>query len=188
MDTYSLLYDTDIEIIDEYCNSNSHHAANALVRKYRSFVYLTALRYLKDEYDADDISQEVFIKALNNLHKFKRNSSLKTWLYRITVNTSKNHLRKNKVKNLFSSISTNENLELLNDTFENPDKKIENEEFNQKFLLALSKLPEKQREVFALKYFEELTYDEISSMLNKSVGGLKANYHHAVKKLMEMMK
>jgi RNA polymerase sigma-70 factor (ECF subfamily) len=101
LDSLALALENDNQIISEYVSGNKDIAATAFVRKYQKFVYSVALRYIKDEDDAYDVSQDVFIKALNNLHKFRQESSIKTWLYKITANTSKTHLRKKKLMTFF---------------------------------------------------------------------------------------
>lgn len=182
MEYYSLLYETDQEIINEYCVSKSNRAANALIRKYSSFVFFTALRYVQNEQDAQDISQDVFIKVLSKLHTFKNESSLKTWIYSITANQSKNSLRKKKIMS-FLRIDKEVSFDIEDKYQSNPLHKLENDEHNEILIKELSQLPEKQREVFSLRYFEDLSYLEISKLLGTSVGGLKANYFHAIKKL-----
>lgn len=187
MNEFALLLENDQEIIEEYAENGSERAANSLVRKYRNFVYSTALRYLQDHEDADDCAQEVFIKALKGLKKFRKDSNLKTWLYRITVNNSINHIRKKKIFSIFSKDQVDDNID-FRDSQLNPEENMMISEFMSKFYNALSNLPEKQRETFALKYFDELKYEEISKMLGTSVGGLKANYYQAVKKLAAILK
>ncbi len=182
MSSAVLILDNDNEILEEYSAGNTELAATSFVRKYQNFVFSIALRYLHSFDDAEDAAQETFIKALKSLHKFKANSSLKTWLYRITINVCNNMTRKKKVMSLFKS-SSNEDFFDIADRDLNPEEKMESREFEDNFLKALNKLPEKQRETFALRYFEELTYEEISNMLGTSVGGLKANYYQATKKL-----
>jgi len=187
MNVINLIYETDAEIISAYKETGSNIAANAFVRKYQSFVFATAMRYVQNRMDADDISQEVFIKALSGLKTFRNESSIKTWLYIITSNYCKNHLRKKRWLSFFSPGS--EEVEfILPDSNVLQDQKLQNEEFNKKFLLELSKLPEKQRETFALRYFDEFSYEEISNILGTSVGGLKANYFHAIQKLSKVLK
>lgn len=175
----------DREIIEGFSKGSTEKASTAFVRKYQSFVYSSALRYLKDYDDADDAAQEVFIKALANIHKFKGSSSLKTWLYRITVNHCITVIRKKSVKKVFSIFSKDEDNRVIDlpDANPTPEKKLEAAELNEKLITALGMLPEKQRETFSLRYFDELSYEEISDMLGTSVGGLKANYFHAVKKI-----
>lgn len=188
MELTKLLYDTDAEIIEEYCNSMSNRAANAFVRKYSSFVYYTAFRYLKNDEDTEDITQEVFIKALSKLHTFNRKSNIKTWLYSITVNHCKNFLRKKKVKK-FLRLDSDENYYEFEDKFtSNPYELLVEDEESKLFMKHIGKLPEKQREVFVLRHFEELPYKEISKITGKSEGGLKSNYYHAVRKISDSIK
>lgn len=182
MSNLALTYNTDAEIIKDYCETSSDRAATAFVRKYQNFVYSTAFRYLQSHDDADDAAQEAFIRALNNLHKFKAESGVKTWLYRITVNVCLNLQRKKKVRSIFKIFDDKDPRDIPLEKHL-PDRDIQIKEFEDRFLEALSELPKKQRETFALRYFDEMTYDEISNLLGTSVGGLKANYHQAVKKL-----
>lgn len=189
MDSLALALENDNQIISEYISGNRDIAATAFVRKYQKFVYSVALRYIKDEDDAYDVSQDVFIKALNNLHKFRQESSIKTWLYKITANTSKSHLRKKKLMTFFKLNDRDEvDLENLQISYDMPSNRIEDEEFENNFLKLLNKLPDKQRETFALRYFDNLSYEEISNLLGTSIGGLKANYYQAVKKLTNILK
>ena len=182
MGLISLLYDTDQEIVNEYCESKSEKAANALIRKYSAFVYFTALRYVQNELDAEDISQDVFVKVLSKLHTFKNESNLKTWIYSITSNQCKNYLRKKKLR-IFLRIDKELSFDIEDKYQSNPHQRVESLEGNELLLHELSKLPEKQREVFSLRYIDDLSYNEISKLLGTSIGGLKANYFHAVKKL-----
>lgn len=180
------------ELVDEIVYRNNDRAINQFVRSYQAFVIHTALRYLKNYDDADDVAQEVFIKALNSLPKFKKQSSLKTWLYKITVNMCQNELRKKKFMSLFSLKKNNDDSD--DDFFDvssnepHPDSILEFKETEAIFVKAYNRLPEKQRETFILRYFEEMPYEEISKLLGTSVGGLKANYFQAVKKITEELK
>src|SRR6056297_593306 len=101
LDASVLILAKDTEIISEYLEGDRERGATAFVRKYQNFVFATALRYLKSYDDAEDAAQEAMIKALQNLNKFKGKSSLKTWLYRITVNVSLNLNRKKKILSIF---------------------------------------------------------------------------------------
>ena len=183
----ALSLEIDADLVREYVETKSDRAANEIVRKYRKFVFAAALRFVEDYDDADDVAQEVFIKALNSISKFKGGSSIKTWLYRITVNMSINFKRKKRFMSIFSLNGDESDIEMPSENIL-PDKSLENKEFESNFIILLSKLPEKQRETFALRYFDELPYEEISQMIGTSVGGLKANYHQAVKKLSVLLK
>lgn len=172
----------DSYYIKEYIENKSEFAAGELVRKYQKFVYLTILRVVENSEEAKDLSQEVFIKAFESLPKFRGESSLKTWLYRIAFNMATNSLRKRKLKNFFS-LSKDERFEEIKEDSPNPEEHFTNIELEKHFMKALSKLPLKQRETFALRYFEDMPYNEISELLGVTTGALKANYFHAVKKL-----
>lgn len=185
---YSLTYalNTDQEIIQEYCSGDSNRAATLFVRKHQKFVYSAALRYLRSHDDADDAAQEVFIRALKNLKNFRGDSSIQTWLYRITLNVCTSIARKRKFVSFFTHDDGSE-IELESDSA-TPQQQFENKDFEKHFEKMLRQLPEKQRETFALRYFDELSYEEISKMLGTSVGGLKANYFQAVQKLAKLLK
>lgn len=170
----------DQAILSRFREGDANAAANEFVRTYQRFVYATASRYLRSDEDAYDASQEVFIRALKNIHKFRGESSLSTWLYRITINVCSSMKRKQKLRSVFSL----EDIEPHAHSHETaPDQMVQDNEFNDRLHAMLQQLPEKQRETFVLRYFHELSYEEISQMLGTSVGGLKANYCQAVKKL-----
>ncbi len=175
----------DEEILYALKIGNYDEAVTAFVREYQNFVLNVASRYLKSAEDAEDVSQEVFIKAIDSLRTFRGDSSMKTWLYRITKNYCLNYIRKQKVRQIFSffsDIAEDKNAS-YKDLNELPDGIMQNNELEIKFLNAVNKLPEKQRETFALRFFDDLPYNEISALMGTSVGGLKANYYQAVKKL-----
>lgn len=180
----------DLEYIKEYIETRSEQAAYNIVQKYRKFVYLTVLQKVTNSEDAKDITQEIFIKVLNSLHKFSGKSSFKTWLYRVAVNEAINFLRKKKIKHFLSlSSGNNEESEFdMPDSTPNPEKNYENMQLMKRLMDALKKLPPKQKEVFMYRYFEEMSYDEISEITNVSVGALKASYFHSIRKLSELLK
>lgn len=188
MSDWVLKLEIDREILQQFAEGNVEQAALRLVKTYKNFVYLIAYRYLKNHDDAEDITQEVFIKALEKLKSFRLESTIKTWLYRITVNYSKNFLRKRALYSFFSIDRANDD----DDGFDVPDSTeptgIEYKELEEKFLQTVANLPEKQREVFSLRYFDKLSFNEISKLLGTSVGGLKANYFHAIRKIADEMK
>lgn len=188
MSDWVLKLEVDKEILQQFAEGNVEQAALRLVKTYKNFVYLIAYRYLKNHDDAEDITQEVFIKALEKLKGFRLESTIKTWLYRITVNYSKNFLRKKALYSFFSIDKANED----DEGFDIPDSTestgIEYKELEEKFLQTVANLPEKQREVFSLRYFDKLSFNEISELLGTSVGGLKANYFHAIRKIADEMK
>jgi RNA polymerase sigma-70 factor (ECF subfamily) len=135
--------------------------------------------------EADDIAQETFVKAYLALGDFRGDASFFTWLYRIAVNLSLNSIRKQQVLGYLRQS------EIVNRIFpadENPQKDLELKETQTLLDKAIAELPEKQRAVFVMRYHDEMTYEEISRVLKTSVGGLKANYFHALRKVQEFMK
>jgi RNA polymerase sigma-70 factor (ECF subfamily) len=160
----------------------THEAMSILMSNYKRFVHSTAMRYLKDDEDAKDVTQDVFIKAYNSLDYFRGDSKIQTWLYAITRNLCLNALDKKKRKGNVIHLET---LEVLYD--ERSDRLVNESEFSKFFKECMSILPEKQRETFILRHVEELTYEEISEMLGTSIGGLKANYYQAVQKLSQYL-
>ena len=171
---------TDQDLLALFRQEGSKTAAfNELVRKYQQKVYWMVRKMVIDHDDANDVTQEVFIKAWNGVDSFRGESQLYTWLYRIASNESINFLNKKKRKLQVPLEDVERELE---DKLES-DPLIDGDEIQLKLQKAILKLPEKQRLVFNLKYFEELPYDEISEITGTSVGALKASYHWAVKKI-----
>jgi len=174
----------DKDLIEKFL-AGDESAFNELAKKYFDKIYWHALRMLGDPNEADDAVQEVLITMFEKLKDFKFNSEFSTWIYRITHNKCLNRIRKNKIKNFFSfddevEVSTNEETMIV----ENIDYKTE----MKNVLNFLKELPIKQREAFIMRTFDELSYEEISKITGKSVGTLKANYFHALKKLKEKIK
>lgn len=172
----------DFELIKEYLKNRNELVANILMRRHKNFVYAIAYRYMNDYDEAQEITQETFINVFRSLEKFNGKSKFRTWLYRITVNNALSQKRKKVFSKIYVRDDSNEYYEIQSDS---PDglQEIENENFKIEFEKAMKKLPTKQRETFALRYFEKMSYEEISEILGTSVGGLKANYFQAVQKL-----
>jgi RNA polymerase sigma factor (sigma-70 family) len=146
---------------------------------YQRRVYGVIRKMVIIHEDADDITQNTFVKAFKNINNFHGNSSLFTWLYRIATNESLNFLQKKK-KRFFFSVDDHE-AAMAN--YLDHSGMITGEEIEKKLQKALLKLPDKQRLVFNLRYFEDLGYEEISHITGTSIGALKASYHHAAKKI-----
>ena len=172
---------SDAELVQLF-QKGDESSFNHLVLRYKEKVYWVARRFVSDHDGADDVTQEVFFKAYQSLKDFRGESSLYTWLYRITVNIALNSLRKQKVREFFR---IDEMFEIADTSNASPDELVEKEEERNLIEEAISKLPEKQKAVFVLRYYEELPYEDISKILKTSVGGLKANYFHAVRKIQE---
>ncbi|MFS0491015.1 RNA polymerase sigma factor [Leadbetterella byssophila] len=176
----------DDAIIELLENPESHEKAFRLIlSSYKEKIYYHIRKIVVDHDDADDVTQETFIKIWRNLDKFRGDSKLYTWLYRIATNEALTFLQK-KRKDMSVSIDDNE---MLVATLESPqsDTYLSGDEIQIKLQKALLELTDKQRVVFNLKYFENLKYEEIAEITDTSVGGLKATYHFAVKKIEEFL-
>lgn len=159
-------------------------AFKLILKEYKERLYYLIRKIVIDHDDTDDILQEVFIKIWRNLDKFRGDSGLYTWLYRIATNEALTFLRRRKDA---QNISMDENPELLRYLEAGNTSLISGDEISLKLQKAVLQLPEKQRVVFNLKYFEHLSYEEISEITETSVGGLKANYHSAKKKIEDIL-
>lgn len=174
----------DKQLLELYRTGQAEQIFNEMVRRYHSRIYWVARRMVKSHEDADDIAQEVFVRAYAALKDFRGDANIYTWLYRITVNLSINHLRKQKVRKL---VDISDYLNFLSKDADQ-DRGMMHDENITLIERAIQTLPEKQRAVFIMRYYDEMPYEQISSILGTSVGGLKANYHHAVKKIAAFVK
>jgi RNA polymerase sigma-70 factor (ECF subfamily) len=170
---------SDADLVADF-QSGNEAAFNAIVQRYQEKVYWVARRIVGNHDGADDVVQEVFVKAYQALRGFRGESSIYTWLYRITVNLALNATRKQKLRDFFR---IDELFELSGEDSERPDRLVERQEQRNLIEEAMATLPEKQKAVFILRYYDELPYEEIAKILKTTVGGLKANYFHAVKKI-----
>lgn len=176
---------SDSEILAKFSNpATRNFAFNQLVKTYQQKIYWHIRKMVIDHDDADDLTQETFIKTWKGLDNFKGESQLFTWLYRIATNESLNHLAKKK-RRFFVPI--NDISEELSNKLEDSDM-VSGDEVQMKLQKALLTLPDKQRLVFNMKYYDDLKYEEISAITGTSVGALKASYHLAVKKVEEHLK
>lgn len=149
------------------------------MRKYQQKVYYHIRRMVIDHDDANDLVQTTFIKAWKGLENFREDSQVFTWLYRIATNECLTHLN-NKKKRFFIPIADVEH-ELKSKLDSEPALKAN--QLEMKLQKAILSLPEKQRTVFNLRYYDEMKYEDMSEVLGTSVGALKASYHHAVQKI-----
>ncbi len=171
---------TDNELLTLFRKEDSrNYAFNLLVRQYQRRLYSFVRRMITDHDEAQDVLQNTFIKAWNGLDKFREDSKLYSWLYRIAHNECLNHLRSAK-RGLFTSDPTA--VERLTTTVDSSEH-FSGDMIQKKLQRALMRLPDKQRAVFTMKYFDELKYEEISTITGTSVGALKSSYHIAVKKI-----
>lgn len=178
---------SDLELVKDF-QAGKVEAFNELVRRYQQKVYWIARRMVGDHDETDDITQEVFVKVYKKIKDFRSDSSFYTWIYRITTNTAINVLRQRKIVNLVRLDEAFPALSLMSDDSLDPTKKLENKENQSLLEEAVSKLPAKQKKVFVLRYFEEMPYEDISKILKITVGGLKANYFHALKNIQKYVK
>lgn len=175
---------SDEELLSMFRNSETrHYAFNLLAGKYREKIYYFVRRIVVDHDDADDVVQNVFMKVWKNLDSFREDSRFFTWLYRITVNEALSFNKSKKMRLFFSLTSPEASmLRSLED-----DRYFEGTEIEKKLQKAIIKLPEKQRVVFNLRYYDEIPYEQMSEILGTSVGALKASYHFALKKVEESL-
>jgi len=174
----------DHELLEKILDPESrNYGFNLLVRKYQERIYWIIRKMVIDHDDANDVTQEVFIKVWKNLDKFRAEAQIFTWVYRIATNECLNFLNK-KRKRFFVAWADVET-ELLKKM--DNSQYIEGDEIQLKLQKALLKLPDKQRLVFNLKYYEDLKYSQIADITKTSIGALKASYHHAVKKIEEIL-
>lgn len=170
----------DKELLYQFKNESTREAAyTRIIKKYQEKLYWHIRRMVVDHEDANDVLQNMFIKVWKNLDNFREDSQLYTWLYRIATNESLTFLGQQKRRST-ASISDEES------TLSNKlvaDKDFDANKLEWKLQLAIQQLPEKQKAVFNLRYFEEMPYEEMSRVLETSEGALKASYHHAVKKI-----
>ncbi len=174
----------DITLIQQFKQSDlKEKAFTAIVKKYQEKLYWHIRRLVITHDDANDVMQNLFIKVWNGLNNFREDSKLYTWLYRIATNECLTFLDKQKKKSVIDITE-------IEDSLSNKIKAENNFNANQlewKLQLAIQQLPEKQRAVFTLRYYDEMPYEEMSKILDTSEGALKASYHHAAKKIEEFI-
>ena len=159
-------------------------AFERVVRDYSEPLYWQVRRIVLTHEDANDVMQNVFIKAWTHLDDFRRDSKLSTWLYRIAINESIDFMRRQKKMDMVSSDDVESgvaNMLMADDYFDGDATEAQLQE-------AIAKLPDVQRTVFTLRYYEDMKYSEMSQLLDTSEGSLKASYHIAVKKITEFFK
>ena len=160
--------------------STASRAFDTLMRTYGEPVYWQIRRMVASHDDANDLLQNCFLKVWNNLHNFRGDAKLSTWLYKIAVNETINFLNKERQRNNLTEGDTDD--EFLMRNLES-DSYFDGDELQKELQKAIMQLPEKQRLVFNMRYYDEMKYEEMSEILGTSVGALNASYHHAVKKI-----
>lgn len=183
--TQPLLPDDDRELLAAFKEEATRERAfTQIIKKYQEKLYWHVRRMVVNHDDANDILQNVFIKVWNYLDNFREESNLYTWLYRIATNESLTFLDKEKKR---ASMSLSDHESGLSNKL-HAEKGFDANKLEWKLQQAIQSLPEKQRTVFLLRYYDEMPYEEMSKVLETSTGALKASYHHAVKKVEEFIK
>lgn len=178
--TMSLTSASDNELLIQFRSpATKEKAYTAIIKKYQEKLYWHIRRMVVEHEDANDVLQNVLIRVWKGLENFREDSQLYTWLYRIATNESLTYLEQQKKK---SSISLSDVESGLSNKIK-ADQNFDANKLEWKLQLAIHQLPEKQRVVFSLRYYEEMPYEEMSRVLETSEGALKASYHHAVKKI-----
>ncbi len=170
----------DSELLVQFRQEATKESAyTQLIRKYQEKLYWHVRRMVVEHEDANDVLQNTFIRVWKSLENFREDSQLYTWLYRIATNECLSFLEQKKRK---ASVSLGDDENSLTGAIK-ADKDFDPAKIEWKLQLAMQQLPEKQRLVFSLRYYDEMPYTEMSKVLDTSEGALKASYHHAVKKI-----
>ena len=171
---------SDSELLEDFRDPTKREQAfTSIIRKYQEKLYWHIRRMVVEHEDANDVLQNVFIRVWNGLFNFREDAQLYTWLYRIATNESLSFLEQQKKR---SAVPFGDVEEVLSNKIKE-DKHFDANKLEWKLQLAIQQLPEKQRAVFTLRYYDEMPYEEMSRVLETSEGALKASYHHAVKKI-----
>ncbi len=164
----------------EACQRGEREAFDRLVERYQRDIYRLCYRYVNNHEDANDMAQEVFLKAYRAIGRFRGDSSFSTWLYRIAVNTCLNFRASRRPE-------TQELPEALPDRTKGVSERLESDEASARIRAAVRRLPEKQRATVILKVYHDLTHEEVAGILGSTVGTVKANLFHALGKLRRLM-
>ncbi len=177
---------TDSEILELFHNPDTREKGfNLLVKKFTEPIYWHLRRILLDHEDTNDVMQNVFLKIWQHLGKFREDSKLYTWIYRIATNEAISHMKASKAKYHISIDHENENYimnSLRDDVYFKPNV------IEMKLQQGILRLPEKQRIVFLLRYYDNMNYNQMSEVLKTNVNTLKATYHIASKKIEDYLK
>ena len=181
----SLTAVSDTELLVQFRNPvTKERAFTAIIKKYQEKLYWHVRRMVIDHEDANDVLQNVFLRVWNGLENFREDSQLYTWLYRIATNECLTYIEQQKKR---MSVSLDEFDSGLSNKVR-ADSHFDANRLEWKLQLAIQQLPEKQKIVFNLRYYDEMPYEEMSRVLDTSEGALKASCHHAVKKIEDYIK
>lgn len=172
--------EADIQLVERYL-SGDMTAFDELMIRYERQIYRVCYRFVNNRDDAMDLAQEVFIKAFEHLSSFRRESSMKTWLYRIAMNHCINHVKKNARE--FVEIS-----ETIGSTSSSVQSELEDREQREHFRVLVKRLPPKQKAILEMRINEQLSYEEIAVMSGRSISTIKASVFFALEKLRKLVK
>jgi RNA polymerase sigma factor (sigma-70 family) len=186
---YNSLTDEELVRLFQSAGENNRterdSAFTTLVERYQKRIYFAARKMVRGDHDeADEIAQETFVKAYSALQSFRGDSKLHTWLYRIMLNVTIQKSRKNSLRQFVGLDSVEE----LAEPGMEADDKLLKSETTRLIEEAIDTLPPKQQRVFIMRFYDELPYEDIAEIVGTSVGGLKANYFHAVRKIGEYLR
>ena len=181
--TISNMSPTERTMLVERFQSGESSAFDEIVDRYRKHVYGLAYRFTHNSEDAYDISQEVFIKVFKSLGNLRNASTFHKWLKQIAVNTCIDHLRKRPDESTWDDFSQIDCRHITGGHSELPDSRIAFSELQDMIRKAVDKLPEKQRTVFVLRHYEDLSLKEMAQTLKCPLGTVKANLFHATQRL-----
>ncbi|WP_375584085.1 RNA polymerase sigma factor [Cyclobacterium xiamenense] len=181
----------DFELIDKAVREKDQQAYASLMKRYKKAVYFMILKMIRDADDAEDLTMEAFAKAFRNLHKFKKDYTFSTWLFRIATNNTIDFIRKKKLKtmslnNTMTDDGGNSVTIDIEDDENNPQDEYIKSQRKEMVRIFVSKLPAKYRKLVKLRYFDELSYDEIAEELGKPLGTVKAQLHRSRELLFEI--
>jgi RNA polymerase sigma factor (sigma-70 family) len=181
----------DFDLIDKAVLEKDQSAYGALMKRYKKAVYFMILKMIRDADDAEDLTMEAFAKAFRNLERFKKDYTFSTWLFRIATNNTIDFIRKKKLKtmslnNTLSDDSGNSvNIDVEDDENNPQDEFIKSQRIEM-VRVFVDKLPAKYRKLVQLRYFDELSYEEIAQELDKPLGTVKAQLHRSRELLFEI--
>ena len=181
----------DFDLIDRAVDQKDQQAFATLMKRYKKAVYFMILKMIRDADDADDLTMEAFAKAFKNLHKFKKDYTFSTWLFRIATNNTIDFIRKKKLKTMsLNNTLTDDGGNSVNIDVEDDDNNPQDEFIRTQRIemvrIFVDKLPAKYRKLVKLRYFDELSYDEIAIELDKPLGTVKAQLHRSRELLYEI--
>lgn len=181
----------DFDLIDRAVLEKDQQAYATLMKRYKKAVYFMILKMIRDADDAEDLTMEAFAKAFKNLERFKKDYTFSTWLFRIATNNTIDYIRKKKLKtmslnNTLSDDSGNAvNIDIEDDDNNPQDQYIRSQRIDM-VRIFVDKLPPKYRKLVQLRYFDELSYEEIAKELDKPLGTVKAQLHRSRELLFEI--